>query len=151
MQLYKIAGMVLLFITGPALAYDCEISATPLNFGAVEGIAGRTQQSTATLTVACRSGNTPASVSYQILMDSPEGDAERRMTAGDHSAGYQLYTSISYQQVWSNTGGGIISDSYSLAANETVSRTYTVYARMKTGREASPGTYMANLAVRLIY
>ena len=151
MHLDKVAAMALVFITGPALAYDCELSATPLNFGSVEGIAGRTQESTATLTVVCRSGNTPANVSYQILLNGPAGDAQRQMSAGSHVAGYQLYTSGSYQQVWSNTSGRIISDSYSLAANATVSRNYTVYAKMKTDRAASPGTYTANLAVQLIY
>ncbi len=143
--------MVLIFITGPALAYDCEISATPLNFGSVEGLAGRTQQSTATLTVVCHSGNTPETVGYQILMDGPAGEAQRQMSAGAHNAGFQLYTSGSYQQVWSNTGSGIINDSYGLAANSSVSRNYTVYARMVTGRKDAPGSYTANLAVELIY
>ncbi|WP_213992017.1 spore coat protein U domain-containing protein [Sodalis sp. dw_96] len=152
MQLLNVAGgMVLMFLSGPALAYDCAISGTPLNFGSVEGIAGRIQQSTATLTVVCRTGNTPANVSYQILMVGPAGDAQRQMSAGEHITGYQLYTSGSYQQVWSNTGDGIISDSYSLGANATVTRNYTVYAKMKTDRAASPGTYTANLAVQLVY
>lgn len=151
MPLQKIAGMVLMLLSGPALAYDCAISATPLNFGAVPGIAGQIQQSTATLTVACRSGNAPAEVSYRILMDGPAGEAQRQMAAGGHNTGYQLYTSGSYQQVWSNTGGGIIADSYTLAANTSVSRTYRVYARMKTERDDAPGNYTANLAVQLIY
>ncbi len=151
MQLHKVTGVVLMFLSGPALAYDCEISATPLNFGSVDGVAGQIRQSTATLTVVCRTGDTAANVSYQILMDSPAGDAQRQMSAGEHNTGYQLYTSGSYQQVWSNTGGGVISDSYSLAADATVSRNYTIYAKMKTDRAASPGTYTANLAVQLIY
>ncbi len=151
MQLHKILVMVLLFLSGPVWAYDCEISTTPLNFGSVEGIAGRIKQSTATLTVVCRGDNTPANVSYQILIESPAGDAQRQMSTGSHNAVYQLYTSGSYQQVWSSTGSGVITDSYSLAANDSVSRTYTVYATMKTGRDDPPGNYTANLAVQLIY
>ncbi len=151
MQLLKVVGMVLMVISGPALAYDCGISGTPLNFGSVEGIAGRTQQSTATLTVVCRTGNAPETVSYQILMGGPTGDEQRQMSVGMHNTGYQLYTSGSYQQLWSNTGAGVISDSYSLGANATVSRNYTVYAKMKTDRAASPGNYTDNVAVQLIY
>ena len=151
MRLHNIAGLVLMLSTGPALAYDCTLSATPLNFGSIEGVAGQTRQSTATLTVVCRSGNTSADVNYQILMDGQGSGGERQMTVGDHNTGYQLYTSGSYQQVWNNTGSGMVKDSYRIAANDTVSRTYTVYAKMKTARKDPPGAYLANLTVQLVY
>lgn len=134
----------------PALAYDCTISATPLSFGALAGVAGTTRQTTATITVLCRS-NVAANVSYRILLDGPPGEAQRQMSAGGHSAGYQLYTSANYQQVWGNSGGGVITDGYSLDANATVTRTYTVYAKMKAGRDDPPGSYIANTVVQLLY
>ncbi|MGC6388847.1 spore coat protein U domain-containing protein [Ewingella sp. S1.OA.A_B6] len=151
MLLRAMVGFMLSLLCAPALAYNCDISATPLNFGSLEGIAGRVRLSTATLTVVCRTGNAPANVNYQILIDNPAGNAEHQMTAGNHNAGYQLYTSESYQEIWSNTGSGIVSDSYSLAANSSVSRTYTIYAKMKIDREDLPGTYIANFTAQLLY
>ncbi|HEY0209197.1 spore coat protein U domain-containing protein [Acerihabitans sp.] len=136
---------------GPALAYDCSIAATPLNFGALAGVDGTTRRSTATLTVVCRGGAAAANVSYRILLDGPAGEGRRQMSAGGHSAGYQLYTSNNYQQVWGNSGGGMITDGYSLEANATVSRTYTVYASMKAGRDDRPGSYSATTVVQLLY
>lgn len=136
-----------------AFAYSCSISATPLNFGLVEGVAERTQQSTATLTVLCQSDTTAASVSYQILLDGPTSSGQRQMASGTSQTQYQLYTSNAYQQVWGSGAGasGTISDSYTLAAHSSASRTYTVYARMQPGRSASPGFYSDVSAVRLVY
>ncbi|WP_413734590.1 spore coat protein U domain-containing protein [Sodalis sp. RH21] len=134
-----------------ASAYDCSISATPLNFGAIQGIAGMVQRSTATITVVCSGGASAANVSYRILIDGPAAQAPRQISSGSHSASYQLYTSGDYQQVWGNGGGGVITDSYSLEANAAVTRTYTVYAKMTPSRNDPPGSYIANAMVQLIY
>ncbi|WP_410015975.1 spore coat protein U domain-containing protein [Sodalis sp. C49] len=143
--------MLCALFSGPALAYDCSIAATPLSFGALAGVDGATRQTTATLTVVCRTGAAAANVSYRILLDGPAGEGQRQMSAGGHNAGYQLYTSDNYQQVWGNGGGGAITDGYSLAANATVTRTYTVYARMRAGRDDRPGSYIATTLVQLLY
>ncbi|NDL62836.1 Csu type fimbrial protein [Acerihabitans arboris] len=143
--------LLIVLFAAPALAYDCTIASTPLNFGALAGVAGATRQTTATITVVCRSGAAAANVSYQILLDGPAGEGQRQMSAGGHSADYQLYTSGNYQQVWGNSGGGVITDGYSLDANATVTRTYTVYAKMKADRDDPPGSYIANTAVQLLY
>lgn len=146
------SGVLLLALfSSPVLAYDCTISATPLNFGSVKGIAGQAQRTTATLRVVCTTGASAANVSYQILIDGPAGQGQRQMSTGSHSTGYQLYISGDYQQVWGNGGSGTISDAYSLAANDSATRTYAVYAKMTPTRGDPPGSYIANTAVQLIY
>lgn len=147
------AVLVIVLCSPSALAYTCSIAVSPLNFGVVEGVAERTQLSTATITVVCQSDASAVSVNYQILLEGTTGGAERHMTSATGNTNYQLYTSSTYQQVWGSGGGvsGTISDGYGLAARSSVSRTYTVYARMQPERYDSPGTYSDVNAVRLIY
>ncbi|WP_426140531.1 spore coat protein U domain-containing protein [Pseudomonas sp. DWP3-1-2] len=137
-------------IGAPAMAYDCSVAATPLNFGMVEGRTGQVTRSTATLTVVCQSGNSAATVSYQLLSDTFSA-GDKTMMGGNGEASYQLYTSRSYQQVWGDTSGNAISDSYTLAANTSQTRVYTVYARMQPGLKVGPGQYTGVSTVRLIY
>jgi len=139
-----------ILISPDAFAYSCSIVATPLNFGAVEGRPGPAQHSMATLTVVCQSDASPVSVNYQILFGD-EGAGKRSMTGIHGEAGYQLYTSSSYQQVWGDTADSAISDSYYLAAHTTESRSYTVYARMQPDRSMSTGQYTGMSSVRLMY
>ncbi|HEY0286343.1 MAG TPA: spore coat protein U domain-containing protein [Pseudomonas sp.] len=154
MKLIALLATLIIALCSPAaFAYTCSIAATPLNFGVVEGVAQRVQLSTATLTVICQSDASAASVSYQILLDDTSGGVEREMTSATGKTQYQLYTSSTYQQVWGSGGGvsGTISDSYNIAAHSSVSRTYTVYARMQPGRRDGPGFYSDVSGVRLIY
>lgn len=136
-------------ICSPAMAYQCSVAVTPLSFGMVEGRSGQVTRSTATLTVVCQS-DSAVTVSYQLLSDTFSLN-ERTMVGGNGAASYQLYTSGSYQQVWGDTAGSAISDSYTLAANTSQTRVYTVYARMQPGLKVGPGQYTSISAVRLIY
>lgn len=140
-----------LMVGTPVLAYDCAISVTPLMFGTVEGIVGHEQRSTATIRVVCRTGDTAANVNYQILIDGVSAEEGRSMGAGGHSTGYQLYTSDNYQQVWGNSGSGVVSDSYPLGVHESAERSYRIYAKMRTGRQDAPGHYQDTVNVRLQY
>ena len=132
-----------------AMAYQCSVSATPLSFGMVEGRTAQVARSTATLTVFCQS-DVATTVSYQILSDTFSQN-ERTMTGGNGAANYQLYTSATYQQVWGETASNAILDSYTLAANTSLTRVYTVYARMLPGMRVGPGEYVAVSDVRLVY
>ncbi|WP_297835367.1 spore coat protein U domain-containing protein, partial [Pseudomonas sp.] len=104
----------------------------------------------ATLTVVCRSDASAVNVSYQLMTDTA-GYGEQGMAGSNGEASYQLYTDGSYRQLWGDTSSSAISDSYALAANSTLSRVYTVYARMQPGRRVGPGQYLAIRGVRLVY
>ncbi|MHC8285755.1 Csu type fimbrial protein [Pseudomonas sp. XS1P51] len=148
-----ILSTVIVLCSPAAYAYNCSIAVTPLSFGLVKGIAERIQLSTATITVICQSDASAASVSYQILLEDATGSAERQMTSATGQTQYQLYTSSAYQQVW-GSGDGVsstVSDSYSIPAHSSASRTYTIYARMQPGRRDSPGLYRDISGIRLIY
>ncbi|MFE8152636.1 spore coat protein U domain-containing protein [Brenneria goodwinii] len=134
-----------------ALAYSCSISTTALNFGAIEGISGASQQSAATLTVKCQSDTTTDSaVSYQILIDGAEAGAQRQMSDGNNTTDYQLYTSSDYQQIW-DSSSGTLTDSYTLAAGASATRIYTVYAKMVSSPQDAPGGYIDTRTVNLVY
>ncbi|HEX8592835.1 MAG TPA: spore coat protein U domain-containing protein [Pseudomonas sp.] len=139
-----------MLICPPTLAYHCSVSATPLSFGRVEGRPGQVTRSTATLTVVCQSDGSAANVSYRLLSDT-SSMREKTMLGGNGTASYQLYTSGSYQQVWGDSEGSAISDSYTLPANTSHTRVYTVYARMQPGLRVGPGQYTAISGVLLIY
>ncbi|EHD21410.1 MULTISPECIES: spore coat protein U domain-containing protein [Brenneria] len=134
-----------------ALAYSCAIDATALSFGAIEGITGVSQQSTATLTVKCQADTgADSTISYQIMIDGAETGEQRQMTDGNNTTNYQLYTSNNYQQIWDGSSGAL-TDSYTLTANTSETRTYTVYARMTPSFQDAPGTYIDTRSVSLLY
>jgi len=143
-------GLSIALTCTQTLAYTCSVAATALNFGVVEGRGNQAWRSTATLTVVCQGATSAVDVSYQLFSDG-SGSGERSMAGAGGGANYQLYTSADYQRVWGDTAGSAISDSYSLAANSSQTRVYTVYARMLPGRQAAPGAYTALSTVRLVY
>ncbi|WP_455923448.1 spore coat protein U domain-containing protein [Pseudomonas putida] len=128
-----------------ALAYSCSVASTPLMFGSVAGVADQVRSSTASVTVTCEAGASAASVAYGLYMDGAGDDLRN----GSGTAHYQLYRANGRQPILA--GQAFASDSYSLAAYASVTRTYTVYARMQPGREGVPGTYQAMNAIRLVY
>lgn len=72
------------------------------------------------------------------------------MTDGNNTTNYQLYTSNNYQQIWDGSSGAL-TDSYTLTANTSETRTYTVYARMTPSFQDAPGTYIDTRSVSLLY
>ncbi|MBJ7223714.1 MULTISPECIES: spore coat protein U domain-containing protein [unclassified Brenneria] len=133
------------------LAYSCAISTTALNFGAIEGITGTSLQSTATFTVKCQADtDTDSAISYQIMIDGAETGGQRQMTNGNHTTHYQLYTSGNNQQIW-DSSTGTLTDSYTLVADTSETRTYTVYASMAPSFQDVPGTYLDTRTINLVY
>ncbi|MGF0237127.1 spore coat protein U domain-containing protein [Rhodococcus sp. IEGM1300] len=129
-------------------ASNCSVSATPLNFGAVKGLAGKTGVSTATLSVICRT-DVATTISYSLAYVGAEPGASRALSNGSARVAYQLFVSSTDSMPWSISYP--ITDSYALAAGSSVTRTYTVYAKVQPGRDGLPGTYSDIGQVQLIY
>lgn len=147
----RVTGSLLLVLLASSSALaspTCSVSATPLNFGTVQGIAGASERSTATLSVTCRA-DTAANISYSLVYDAGSGVVSRTLQLGAAQVAYQLYTGGNDSLPWSDSHP--ITDSYSLAAGASVTRTYTVYAKLQPGRQGAPGAYWQVGQVRLIY
>ncbi len=140
--------LLLLPLSPAALAYSCSVASTPLLFGTVAGIADQVRSSTASVTVTCEAGASAASVRYGLYMDNSGSDSHD-LRNGSGTAQYQVYTANGRQPVLGDQA--FASDRYTLAAHASVTRTYTLYARMQPGRQGSPGTYQAVNAIRLVY
>lgn len=140
--------LLLLPLSPAALAYSCSVASTPLLFGSVAGIADQVRSSTASVTVTCEAGASAASVGYSLYLDAG-GTVGHDLHNGSGTAQYQLYTANGRQPILGSEA--FASDSYTLAARASTTRTYTVYARLQPGREGTPGTYQAVNAIRLVY
>jgi spore coat protein U-like protein len=130
------------------LAATCSVSATPLSFGLVQGVIGRSSTSTATLSVTCQT-RVATLISYSLVYAGAGPDNNRTMSNGAGEVAFQLYTSSNSVLPWSSSRP--ISDSYSLAAGASVTRSYRVYARVEPGREGTPGIYADLGQVQLFY
>lgn len=139
---------LLLPLSHGALAQSCTLAATPLMFGTVAGVAGQVHSSTASVTVTCEAGASAATVSYSLYLDD-DGGLSHDLRNGSGTAQYQLSTAAGQQPVLGSQA--FASDSYTLAAHASISRTYTLYARMQPGRDGAPGVYQAMSAIRLVY
>ncbi|WP_277964945.1 spore coat protein U domain-containing protein [Pseudomonas sp. RIT-To-2] len=139
---------LLLPLSPAALAHTCTVASTPLLFGTVAGVAGQVHSSTANVTVTCEAGATAAMVTYSLYVDD-DGGLSHDLHNGSGTAQYRLYTAAGHQPVLG--GQAFASDSYTLAAHASTSRTYTLYARLQPGRDGAPGVYQAMSAIRLVY
>src|SRR5687768_9685364 len=99
-RIRSMAAAVLLAASPAAEA--CNVSASPLSFGAIDPLEQRDTDSTGTITVTC-----PALTPYSISINTGSGSfSERRMTDGSNTLRYQVYTDASRSVIWGDGTGG---------------------------------------------
>jgi spore coat protein U-like protein len=127
----------------PAIA--CDVSATPLNFGAMNPLDGAATDSVGEITVTC-----PASTAYSIAIDGGgSGDASaRRMSSGAQALHYQLYTDPSRSVVWGDGTAGTLEVAGQADGTGT---SHQVHGRIPAQPAATPGMYADSLLVTITY
>ena len=120
-------------------------SASTLNFG-TQGVLTADVDGTSTLQVQCTAG-TP----YNIGLDAGTGSGAtvsgRKMTSGDSTISYALYSNAGRTSNWGNTVG---TDTVSGTGNGST-QSSTVYGRVAAQSTPAPGTYSDTITMTVTY
>jgi spore coat protein U domain-containing protein, fimbrial subunit CupE1/2/3/6 len=125
----------------------CSVSATNLDFGDYNASHPSSRDSTSTLSMTCTNGQ-----DYVVALDGGTGPgatvADRKMTNGVHTLGYQLYTNAANSTVW---GDGTLSTGTVTGTGDGQQQSLTVHGKIPSGQHASSGSYSDTITVTLTY
>jgi spore coat protein U-like protein len=123
----------------------CTITAQPLAFGNYDPVQGNYTSpldAQTTLTVACTKGT---AVSIGMDNGTNAQGQNRRMAGGAASfLGYQVYKDPSHNQVWGDTGGGLLNGGIAPSRDP---RQFTVYGRVPGGQDVAEGAFQDTVVV----
>jgi spore coat protein U-like protein len=126
------------------VAKQCNVTATPLDFGTV-GLLTAATPGTSTIGVQCTSGS-----AYNVGLNQGLNGATinaRKMALGATLIGYQLYSNSARTTVWGNTVG---TNTVAGSGNGSV-QNLTVYGSVPTQTTPAAGTYTDTITVTVTY
>ncbi|WP_217590069.1 spore coat U domain-containing protein [Burkholderia sp. GbtcB21] len=129
-------------VTAPVDA-TCQISATPLTFGAY---AGTQTDATSTLTITC-SNTTPYNVGLDAGLTPGATVTSRAMSITGASLPYSLFQDAGRTTNWGNTVG---TDTVAGTGSGSA-QTLTVYGRVAAGQFVAPGAYTDTITATVTY
>jgi len=125
----------------------CQVTATPLNFGAYDPTAASDVDSTASIQVLCTVGT-----SYTVALGAGAGTgatiSTRRMMKGTDALGYALYQDASRTINWGETPG---TDTPPATTAGATAASHTVYGRIAGGQNVPGGAYTDTVTVTVNY
>ena len=134
----------------------CTVTATNLNFGSYDGLAQLAVDSVGTIDVECGTTDKVGSdINYEISLLGVSGPANPRvLTQGaSNTLDYNIYTDATYTTVWGdgNLGSAWVSDSYIFTVQCCEIRSYTMYGRIFSGQNVSPGVFSDTVTVSVLF
>lgn len=125
-------------------AWACSVSATGLNFTAINPVSGNAYDSTATITITC-----PQATSFTVSLSPGSGSfGQRTMLSGSHTLQYNLFIDAAMTQIWGDGTAGT-STWGGTADSSGVSK--TVYGHVPNQPAAYPGTYVDPITITVSY
>ncbi len=150
--------ILLLALPLPAFALcaqcACTVSATGVNFGRYNPLAGSNLNDTGNVHISCGGG--VGMVAYTIQLSRGmygTGFSPRQMGSGSRRLNYNLYTDPAHATIWGDgsSATGFISDSLSVLRAGS-SRDYIVYGRMPARQtSAAVGSYSDTITFTIVY
>lgn len=131
-----------LLVTASVVA-ACNVSTSPVAFGAYNPTAGTNLDGTGTVSVTCTNGT-----SYTVALDggSQADVTARAMSDGANGLSYQLYSDPARTSVWGMNGAELVS-----ATGTGSSVDHTVYGRIPSGQTPPAGSYSDTVNVTVTY
>lgn len=138
------------FSVDATVSDSCSVSATQLDFGAIDPLNNATNDTDATSTVdvTCSSGT-----GYDVGLDAGTGGdgtvTGRAMSdGGTNTLNYSLYTDSARTTNWDDAGG----TNTVTGTGDGTALSHTVYGRVPSGQETTPvGTYTDTITVTVTY
>ncbi len=157
MKLAKIFLILLLasrlFPPATAEAFNCDVSATAVNFGGYDVLSPTPNDAVATITVSCnippQNPQAPLAVKISVSPGSSGSFFPRRVPPLGGGAGraYNLFTGPTFSTVWGDgTGGSATQTNFVTRATPW---TATIYGRIPPRQNVSAGSYGDALTVTI--
>lgn len=147
------------FIAPVALAVQCTVSVTPMNFGAYDILSNIDTMSSGRVRVSCtlESADPPAvGVTYTVTASTGSSNsfAGRTLRGPVDTLAYNLYTTSNYTTIWGNgsnatqafLGGFTVNQ-----GNPTRNASHTVYGRITKLQDVGSGNYSDNITVTVTF
>jgi spore coat protein U-like protein len=155
-----VAGLLLgLGIWMPAQAavtFSCQVTATPIAFGAYNPLNAGGTAATGSWSVICNAtGSGSATVSGTLSLSTGDSGnyASRRMMSGANTLLYNIYLTPAYAQIIGNGSAGTYSPSASgtVAAGQAYQVTGAFYGLIAAAQDVAPGIYSDSIVVTVTY
>jgi spore coat protein U-like protein len=124
------------FTVSATVISACAISATDLDFGNYDPVAGTDVDATSSIDIACTLGS-PYSVALNAGTTPGATVATRLLTDGTDTLTYNLYSDASRTTVWGETIGTNVVTGNGSGATQTL----TVYGRLDGGQNVPAATF----------
>lgn len=139
-----------------AQSYTCSISATASAFGVYDPKSITSNDTTGTITVMCSPDVVSLPITYTVALSSGLVGtfAQRRMSSGANTLGYQLYSNAARTTVWGDgtAGTSFVGGGFTIGLLNPVSATHTVYGRIPALQGSTrAGSYSDLVTVTLSY
>jgi len=137
-----------------ALLQSCSVSATAVNFGIYDPLAGSAAQATGTVAVDCQVLLLGLFVSWTVTLStgSSGGYVTRQLQSGANTLSYNLYTNPARTSVWGDGSNGtsVASANIFLIVGPNTTN-YTVYGNIPAAQDRPAGNYTDTVTVTMTY
>jgi spore coat protein U-like protein len=135
-----------------AEAFNCDVTATGLNFGSYDVFAPVPLDSTASINVSCnippQNPQAPLAVTISLSPGSSGSFAPRSMqSAGADTLDYNLYANASMSAIWGDGGGS--STVQSAFVTSAMPWNATLFGRIPARQNVSAGSYSDTITVTI--
>lgn len=150
-KIWLVSALLLLLSAKGALAFQCNIATTPVNFGSYDVFSATALDSTGSITVTC---NNPEKKPLLVTVDLTAGNsgsfAQRKMSST--TAGglfYNLYADSARSKILGDGSGGSVNMANIISKITTWN--ITIYGRIPARQNMIPGVYSDSLTVTVIW
>lgn len=141
-QLMLLGGMIGQLLCLPSLA--CTVSATALQFGQVNPIAGVSYNSEASISVTC-----PSLADFSVSLSPGAGSyTQRTMTVGTDVLKYNIFLNSEMTLVWGDGTSGTVTWN---GSTNTAGTTQTLYGHLPYQPSVYPAIYSDSLLVTVSF
>jgi len=147
------------FVAPIAVAVQCSVSVTPVNFGAYDILSGFDTVSTGSARVSCTREPTDSPsvrVTYTVTASTGSSNsfAGRTLRGPADTLAYNLYTTSNYTTIWGNGSNATQAFSGGFTVNQgnpTRTASHTVYGRITKLQDVGSGNYSDNITVTVTF
>lgn len=144
---------------GPAIAATCNLATTGVALGVYTPNQAAPADSAASVSITCAKGALdilPLTVAYSVEISTGNSStySPREMTSGRNALRYNLYRDALRNSIWGDTTGGTANVTGSLQLQTspgTASAVHTIYGRIFSSQNATPGVYADTIVITISY
>ena len=143
-------ALIALVSVNPAMSAQCNITATPLNFGSYDPLSGIPLSATGSFNISCKPNKQSFNITVQLTPGNSGSFAQRTMLSGGGSQlFYNIYANPAQTAVLGDGSGG------SITLTQSVTRqtpwNVSLYGQIPALQNVTPGLYNDLLTATILW